>query len=68
MLGVVSSAEEEKSAVEMIKEKGKIVVGTSADYPPYEFHKEINGVDTYVGFDIAIAQKIAEDMGVELEL
>ena len=67
-VGCSSSAEEEKSAVEMIKEKGKIVVGTSADYPPYEFHKEINGVDTYVGFDIAIAQKIAEDMGVELEI
>lgn len=46
----------------------KIVVGTSADYPPYEFHKEINGKDTIVGFDIDIAKQIAKDLGVELEI
>lgn len=51
-----------------IKEKGKIVVGTSADYPPYEFHKEIGGKDEIVGFDIAIAKEIAKDLGVELEI
>jgi len=51
-----------------IKEKGKIVLGTSADYPPYEFHKEINGKDNIVGFDIDIAKAIAADLGVELEI
>lgn len=51
-----------------IQEKGVIVVGTSADYPPYEFHKEIDGKDTIVGFDIALAQKVADDLGVELEI
>lgn len=63
-----SGDEASKTALETIKEKGKIVVGTSADYPPYEFHKEIDGVDTYVGFDISIAKKIAEDLDVELEI
>lgn len=57
-----------KTGLEDIQAKGVIVVGTSADYPPYEFHKEINGVDTIVGFDIALAEKIAEDLGVELEI
>lgn len=57
-----------KTDLEDIQAKGVIVVGTSADYPPYEFHKEINGVDTIVGFDIALAKKIAEDLGVELEI
>ena len=57
-----------KSAIDEIKEKGKLTVGTSADYPPYEFHTEIDGVDTIVGFDIAIAQAIADDLGVELEI
>ena len=57
-----------QSAIDKIKEKGKLVVGTSADYPPYEFHTEINGVDTIVGFDIAIAQAIADELGVKLEL
>ena len=66
--GCGSSVSKELSALETVKEKGKIVVGTSADYPPYEFHKEIDGVDTYVGFDIEIAKKIAEDLGVELEI
>lgn len=51
-----------------IKEKGKIVLGTAADYPPYEFHKLINGKDEIVGFDIEIAKQIATDIGVELEI
>lgn len=61
---------EQKAAtkLEQIKAKGKIVLGTSADYPPYEFHKEINGKDEIVGFDIEIAKAIAKDLGVELEI
>lgn len=51
-----------------VKEKGVLVLGTSADYPPYEFHREIDGNDTIVGFDIDIAKQIASDMGVELEI
>lgn len=56
------------STVESIKEKGQLVVGTSADYPPFTFHTEIDGEDTIVGFDIAIAQAIADDLGVSLKL
>ncbi|QZY56211.1 transporter substrate-binding domain-containing protein [Crassaminicella profunda] len=63
-----SSADEALSKVDQIKEKGKIVVGTCADYPPYEFHKEIDGKDMIVGFDIEIAKKVAEDLGVEIEI
>ena len=58
----------EASKVDMLKEKGKIVIGTSADYPPYEFHKSIDGKDTIVGFDIDVAKEIAKDLGVELEI
>lgn len=54
--------------LEQIKAKGKIVLGTSADYPPYEFHKEINGKDEIVGFDIDIAKAVAEELGVQLEI
>lgn len=46
----------------------KLIVGTSADFPPYEFHKVIDGKDTIVGFDIDIAKEIATDMGAELEV
>ncbi|MBC5581082.1 transporter substrate-binding domain-containing protein [Anaerofilum sp. BX8] len=51
-----------------IKAAGKIVLGTSADYPPFEFHTEIDGTDTIVGFDVALAQKVADALGVELEV
>ncbi|WP_435890989.1 ABC transporter substrate-binding protein/permease [Paenibacillus silvae] len=44
----------------------KLVLGTSADFAPYEFHKVINGKDEIVGFDIAIAKEIAKDLGAEL--
>ena len=49
-------------------DKSTLVVGTSADYPPYEFHIMKDGKDMIVGFDMDIAQAIADDMGVELEI
>lgn len=55
-------------AMEKIKKNGKLVLGTSADYPPYEFHKSINGKDEIVGFDVEIAKQIAKDLGVQLEI
>ncbi len=69
-LGVVgcSSSDEGKNQLEIIKEKGVLTMATSADYPPYEFHKEVNGKDTIVGFDIMIAQEVANSLGVELEI
>ncbi|GLX66368.1 ABC transporter substrate-binding protein [Paenibacillus glycanilyticus] len=51
-----------------IKKAGKIVLGTSAEYAPYEFHKNVDGKDTIVGFDIEIAKEVAKDLGVELEI
>lgn len=52
--------------LETIKASGKLRVGTSADYPPYEFHKIVDGKDTIIGFDIEIVKAIAADLGVEL--
>lgn len=73
MVGCGSTAKKESassktSALEAIKAKGTLVVGTSADYPPYEFHKEIDGKDQIVGFDIEIAKELAKDLGVKLEI
>lgn len=72
MVGCGSSkaegSNENKSTVESIKSKGKLVVGTSGDYPPYEFHKMIDGKDEIVGFDIELAKQFASDLGVELEI
>ena len=54
--------------LDTIKSKGKLVVGTSADYPPYEFHATVDGKDEIVGFDIDIAKEVAQDLGVEIEV
>ena len=59
---------EPMTKIDQIKAAGKLVVGTSADFPPYEFHTEINGEDKIVGFDMAFAQLLADELGVELEL
>ncbi|QEU46488.1 ABC transporter substrate-binding protein/permease [Schleiferilactobacillus harbinensis] len=45
-----------------IKQKGTLVMGTSPDYPPYEFL--VNNQP--VGMDVSIAKQIAKDLGVKL--
>ena len=48
---------------------GKLVMGTSADYPPFEFHiLDENGEDQIVGIDVFLGEQIAEDMGMEFEV
>lgn len=56
------------SKIDQIKEKGVLVLGTSADCPANEFHTMIDGQDTIVGFDISLAQYIADDLGVDLKV
>ena len=69
LIPTVSAFAEEKDAIyEDVLKRGELVVGLSADYAPYEFHAEVDGKDTVVGFDISIAQKIADDLGVKLKI
>ncbi len=49
-------------------EKKILIMGTSADFAPYEFHKMVDGEDKILGFDVALARKIAEEMDAELEI
>ena len=61
------SEKESKDLLATIQEKGKVVVGMSADYAPYEFHYiNENGEDVIGGFDVDIANEIASALGVEL--
>jgi len=48
-----------------IQEAGVIVVGTSADYPPFEFINEANDFD---GFDIALIREIGNRLGLRVEI
>ena len=58
---------EGKDLLNTIQEKGKVVVGMSADYAPYEFHYiDEKGKDVIGGFDVDIANEIADALGVDL--
>lgn len=61
-------ADQTDTSLEDIKKSGKLVVGLSADYPPYEFTAKVDGKTEYVGIDIEIAKKLAKDLGVKLEI
>ena len=47
-----------------VKAAGKIVVGTSADYPPFEYYTDDSVID---GFDIALMNEIGRRLGVGVE-
>ena len=53
------------SLLEKVKTSGKLVVGTEAQYAPYEF-KDLNA--NFAGCDMWLAQQIADSLGVELEI
>jgi polar amino acid transport system substrate-binding protein len=63
-----SATAKEISKLEKIKASGKLIVGTSADYPPYEFHLLSDEEGELVGIDIDIAKVIASELGVQLEV
>lgn len=66
--GNSAAKKEDTSVLASIKESGKLVVGLSADYAPYEFHVIENGQDKIVGFDVSLAKEIADELDVELEI
>lgn len=65
---VAASASADVSAANDTVGTDTLVLATSADYPPYEFHKLIDGKDEIVGFDISLAQLIADKLGKKLEI
>lgn len=54
--------------LDAIKEKGELVMATTADYPPYEWHLIKGGKDEIVGFEIDLAKAIADELGVKLSV
>lgn len=59
---------ETDDSLQKVLDRGTLVVGTSADNPPKEYIRMNNGKEEIVGFDIDIAKKIADELGVELEI
>ena len=54
----------EKQSIEQIKEAGVITVYTNAEFPPFEYMSD----NKPVGVDMQIAQAIADEIGVKLEI
>ena len=62
------STETAKSEISTVTE-GKLTVATSPDFAPYEFYAvDESGTPQLAGFDIALAQYIADYLGLELEV
>lgn len=61
-----ASAQDQDPATDWsrVQSAGKILVGTSADYPPFEYYDSNFQLD---GFDIALAKELGKRMGVEVE-
>ena len=55
-------------SVKRIQDKGTITMGTSADAPPFEYISVQNGKKKIVGFDVLLANKIADELGVKLKI
>lgn len=69
--GEESKAEEDGAAAGELQTvtPGKLTVATSPDFAPYEFYAiGEDGTPALAGFDIALAQYIADDLGLELEV
>ncbi|HHV79025.1 MAG TPA: transporter substrate-binding domain-containing protein [Firmicutes bacterium] len=54
-----------KSTIDRVKEKGELVVGTAPGYFPFEM---IDKQGNIIGFDVDIAKKIADTLGVKLRI
>ncbi|ETP72098.1 periplasmic component of amino acid ABC-type transporter/signal transduction system [Lachnospiraceae bacterium JC7] len=64
-----AAAENKEAAAEFTTiTPGKLTIGTSPDFAPYEFYHINNGNPELVGFDISLAQKIADELGLELQV
>ena len=63
LTGCAESTEPE--AIRTIRKEGVLRVGTTGDYQPMSFLDPSTG--TYVGFDAALAEDLAESLGVKVE-
>ena len=57
-----SAAETDGDLLSQIKQRGEIVIATEGTWSPWTFHDEN---DQLVGFDVEVAQAVAEKLGVK---
>ena len=65
-LGAVAFAADDTEISTVVP--GKLTVATSPDFAPYEFYAVTDGEPQLAGFDMALAQYIADYIGLELDV
>jgi cystine transport system substrate-binding protein len=53
------------ASLQDIKDEGTLVVGTEGTYPPFTFHE--GGSGELTGYDVEVAEAVADELGVEVE-
>jgi polar amino acid transport system substrate-binding protein len=66
--GSTSGGETDTEAAQESTEGGKIVFGTNAEFPPFEFVTTEGVIGEFDGIDMAIAKQIADDNGMTAEI
>ena len=59
-----AATEDTQDRLDLVLERGKLIVGTEGTYSPVSYHDED---DNLVGFDVEVAAGVAKHMGVEVE-
>lgn len=65
VLGCMSACSSQKITVESVQKAGKLIIGTSPDFPPFESLSADGKVE---GIEIEIMELICKELGVSLEI
>ncbi len=65
VLGCMSGCSAAKLTVESVQKSGKLIIGTSPDFPPFESLSADGKVE---GIEIEIMELICQELGIELEI
>jgi arginine/lysine/histidine transporter system substrate-binding protein len=68
LIGCSDEKVSEKDTADVEENTTKLIMATSADYKPFEYHEITSSGDKIVGFDIDVANALAEEMNAELEI
>jgi len=63
--GASSDSKASGTSLQDVEDAGTLVVGTEGTYPPFTFHEGGNGDLT--GYDVEVAEAVAEELGVDVE-
>ena len=63
-----AGGQQQSKLMQTIKQRGKLIVGTSSGYPPYVFVDAESPDKKVIGLDMEMCKQIADKLGVQLEV